>query len=85
LDREIDLTAEIAAMQREIEGSSARRAEDDRAFFLDIAGAGTQYHLIRGRHYVMVSILGFGEGAGVSEAARQLAQTAMQKLYPSAP
>jgi hypothetical protein len=51
-----------------------------RAFFLDIAGAGTQLHVIRGDYAVLVSVLGLGEPAQVSEAAMAIARRACEKL-----
>ncbi len=82
LDRDLDLPAEVAALEREIEGSSARPAPaiGSRAFFLDIAGAGTQLHVIRGRDYLLVSVLGFGEGPPVSAAAEKMARAALARL-----
>jgi hypothetical protein len=82
LDREVDLSSEIAALRREIEGSSVRPAPafGAHAFYLDIAGAGTQLHVIRGRDYLLVSVLGFGEGSEVSMAAEQMARTALGRL-----
>jgi hypothetical protein len=51
------------------------------AFFLDIAGAGTQLHAIRDdRDYVMVSILGFGDAPAVSGAAERLARAALGRI-----
>jgi hypothetical protein len=51
------------------------------AFFLDIAGAGTQLHVVRDdRDYVMVSILGFGDAAAVSAAAERIVRTALARL-----
>ena len=54
-------------MQREIEDATPRQGPNlgDHAFFLDIAGAGTQLHVVRGRDYLLVSVLGFGEGPAV--------------------
>jgi hypothetical protein len=82
LDRDLNLAAEIAAMKREIEGSAARPAPafGDRAFFLDIAGAGTQLHVIRGRDYVMVSVLGFGEGRAAADAAGRMAAIVLSRM-----
>lgn len=76
LDRDLDLPAEIAALQKEIEGSTVRPAPalGPSAFFLDIAGAGTQLHIIRGRDYILISVLGFGEAPQVSPAVQKLAQ-----------
>ena len=83
LDTKLDLPLEIESLEKNIEHSSVRMAEGlgDTAFFLDIAGAGTQLHVIRGdRNYVMVSILGFGEAPQVSIAAENLARAALARL-----
>jgi len=82
LDRDLDLSSEIAALQREIEGSSVRPAPafGAHAFYLDIAGAGTQLHVIRGRDYLLVSVLGFGEGPEVAVVAERMARTALGRL-----
>jgi hypothetical protein len=83
LPAKADLPVEIAALQRTIEGSSVRPANGigTEAFFLDIANAGTQLHVIRGeREYVMISVLGFGDAAEVSPVAEKLARAALGKL-----
>jgi hypothetical protein len=82
LDHDLDLSSEIAALRREIEGSSVRPAPafGAHAFYLDIAGAGTQLHVIRGRDYLLVSVLGFGEGSQVSLAAERMARAALGRL-----
>jgi hypothetical protein len=82
LSTDPDLPTEIAALQREIEGSVARPAPalGPRAFFLDINGAGTQLHVLHGRDYLLVSILGFGEGGTISAAAEKLAQSAIARM-----
>ena len=49
-------------------------------FYLDVAGAGTQLHVIRGRDYLMISILGFGDAAQVSNAADRLAKIALRRI-----
>ena len=51
------------------------------AFFVDVPGAGTQLHVIRGgREHVMVSVLGFGEAAQVSAAAERIARKVLGRL-----
>ena len=82
LQQEVDIKAETAALLREIECSSARPAPNlgAQAFFLDIPGAGTQLHVIRGRDYLLVSILGFGEAWQMSGAAESLARTALRRM-----
>ena len=52
----------------------------DHAFFLDIAGAGTQLHVIGGRGYLLISVLGFGEGAAVRVAAEKMARAALGRM-----
>ena len=83
LAAKLDVPAEMRAMQQTIEGASVREAKGigTVGFYLDIAGAGTQLHVIRGeRDYVMVSVLGFGDAAAVSRAAEQLARAALGRL-----
>jgi hypothetical protein len=81
LEREPDLAAEIAALKREIEGATARPAAafGPRAFFLDIPHGGTQLHVIRGRDYLLVSVLGFGEAPQVSPAVEKMARAALSR------
>jgi len=77
----VNLAVEIASLRKEVEDSSVRMAPEFRGFFLDIAGAGTQLHAIReDREYVMISILGFGDGAQVSAAAERLVRIALGRL-----
>jgi hypothetical protein len=76
----LDFASEIAALQRELPGSSARIL-DDASFLLEIPGAGAQLHIVRGgRQYVMVSILGLGDAGVVGPAARRLVRTALARL-----
>jgi hypothetical protein len=78
-----DIPSEIASLKRSIPESTVRMSPGlgSAAFFLDIAGAGTQLHVIRGdRDYVMVSILGFGDADQVSLAAVQLARGVLARL-----
>ncbi|MBS1853974.1 MAG: hypothetical protein JST11_01310 [Acidobacteria bacterium] len=79
---EVNLPSEIAALQREIEGSSSRPAPGfgATAFFLDVPGGGTQLHLIHGNDYVMVSVLGFGDAAAVAPAAERMMRSALGRL-----
>ena len=77
----VDLTLEIASLKKEVEDSSVRLAPEFGGFFLDIAGAGTQLHVIReNREYVMISILGFGDAAQVSAATERLAKIALGRI-----
>jgi hypothetical protein len=83
LHAKLDIPAEIESLKRTIEDSSVRILSGlgSAAFYLDIAGAGTQLHVIRDdRDYVMVSILGFGDAATVSAAAERLAQAALARI-----
>ena len=77
----VDLELEIASLVKDVEDSSVRLAPEFGGFFLDIAGAGTQLHAIRGdREYVMISILGFGNAPQVSIAAERLVKIALGRL-----
>jgi len=77
----VDLAVEIASLKKEVEGSSVHMAPEFGGFFLDIAGAGTQLHVIReDREYVMISILGFGDAAQVSAATERLAKIALGRI-----
>ena len=83
LTEKLDIPAEIASMKKCLAGSSVRMLSGlgSTAFFLDIAGAGTQLHVIRDdRDYVMVSILGFGDAAQVSAAAERIARAALGRI-----
>ena len=83
LNAKLNIEAEIESLKKTIEDSSVRMASgfDGTAFYLDIAGAGTQLHVIRGdRDYVMVSVLGFGEAPDVSQAAERMARAALGRI-----
>jgi hypothetical protein len=83
LREKLDVPAEIESMKKTLEGSSVRMVSGlgSSAFFLDIAGAGTQLHAIRNdRDYVMVSILGFGDAGEVSAAAERIARAAFNRI-----
>ena len=83
LSAKLDIPAEIESLTKSIEDSSVRMISGlgSTAFYLDIAGAGTQLHVIRDdRDYVMVSILGFGDAAQVSPAAERLARAALGRI-----
>ena len=82
LTADLDLPTEIAALRREIADSTVRQGPSigDQAFYLDITGAGTQLHVIRGRDYLLISVLGFGEGAPVSAAAERMARAAIARM-----
>jgi len=83
LSARVDIGVELESLKRSSPDSSVRviAGLGSTAFFLDIAGAGTQLHVIRGdRDYVMVSILGFGDAAAVSGAAERIARAALGRI-----
>jgi hypothetical protein len=83
LSAKVDIGVEIESLTKSIPDSSVRVISGlgSTAFFLDIAGAGTQLHLIRDdRDYVMVSILGFGDAVAVSAAAERIARAALGRI-----
>ena len=83
LSAKLDIPAEIESLKKSIEDSSVRMISGlgSTAFYLDIAGAGTQLHVIRDdRDYVMVSILGFGDAPQVSAAAEHMARAALGRI-----
>ena len=83
LSAKVDIGVEMESLKKSIPDSSVRLISGvgSTAFFLDIAGAGTQLHVIRGdRDYVMVSILGFGDAAAVSGAAERIARAALGRI-----
>jgi hypothetical protein len=83
LSAKLDIPAEIESLKNSIAESTVRMISGlgSTAFFLDIAGAGTQLHVIRDdRDYVMVSILGFGDAAQVSAAAERMARAALGRI-----
>jgi len=83
LGKTLDIEAEIAGLQASIPDSAVHEARSlgARAFFLDIAGAGTQLYVIRdGSEYLMVSVLGFGEAPQVAPAAEAIARKALGRL-----
>jgi hypothetical protein len=83
LNAKLDIPMEIESLKQNIEDCSVRMISGlgSAAFFLDIASAGTQLHVIRDdRDYVMVSILGFGGAAAVSAAAERVARAALGRI-----
>ena len=83
LPAKLDLPAEMRSLKEQFPEARVREATGigTRAFFLDIEGAGTQLHVIRGdREYLLVSVLGFGDAAHVSAAAEQIARKALDRL-----
>ena len=82
LDGVPDLAAEMAALEKEIEGARARPAPafGPQAFYLDIPDAGSQLHLFRGRDYLLVSVLGFGDLEHTAQALNLLARAAIARI-----
>jgi hypothetical protein len=83
LKAKLDIATEIESLKTSIPQSTVRMISGlgSTAFYLDIAGAGTQLHAIRDdRDYVMISILGFGDAASVSPAAERLARVALGRI-----
>jgi hypothetical protein len=83
LSVKLDIPAEVENLKKSIEDSSVRMVSGlgSAAFYLDIAGAGTQLHVVRDdRDYVMVSILGFGDAPQVSAAAERIARAALGRI-----
>jgi hypothetical protein len=74
----IDLAAEIEALKQELPGARCRML-DAATFAVEIPAAGVQVHSLRGgRDYIMISILGLGDGVG--SAAQRLARIASARL-----
>ncbi|MGA2434083.1 MAG: hypothetical protein ABSG25_02230 [Bryobacteraceae bacterium] len=83
LAAKLDMPVEIEALKAAIPDSKLREAPGigTRAFFLDISGAGTQLHVLRGDFdYLMISVLGFGGPEDVSAPAGKLARKALGRL-----
>jgi hypothetical protein len=83
LREKLDIPAEVESLKTAIPEATVRpvRGIGTCAFFLDIADAGTQLHIIReDRDYVLVSILGFGDAGHVSAAAERIARTILERL-----
>ena len=78
----LNLRAEIESLKAAIPEAAVRPGPSlgAAAFFLDIPGAGTQLHVVRGDCAVMVSVLGFGEPAQVAAAAEAMARKALGRL-----
>jgi hypothetical protein len=79
----LDAEAEVAELKKILPQGAVREATGvgTRAFFVDIPHAGAQLHVLRGEHdYLMVSILGFGDPAEVSDAALRIARKALARL-----
>ena len=83
LKAKLDIAMETENLEKSIPGATVRMISGlgSAAFYLDIAGAGTQLHVIRDdRDYVMVSILGFGDAASVSAVAERLVRIALGRI-----
>jgi hypothetical protein len=83
LTARVDIATEIESLKKSVPESTVRMISGlgSTAFYLDIAGAGTQLHAIRDdRDYVMVSILGLGDAAAVSTAAERLVRAALGRI-----
>lgn len=79
----LDPDAEVSELKKILPKGAVREADGIgvRAFFLDIPSAGAQLHVLRGEHdYLMVSVLGFGSPAQVSDKALRLARKALDRL-----
>ena len=71
----LNLDEQIAAVGAAIPDAVLRRVADlgVMAFFLDIPGTGTQLHVINAdRRYLLVSVFGYGVGAGPAAMARRI-------------
>jgi hypothetical protein len=82
-DDKLDPDSQIAELKKLLPKGALRETTGlgSRAYFLDIPNAGAQLHVLRGEHdYLMVSVLGFGGPAEVSEAARRIARKALDRL-----
>lgn len=83
LSEKLNLPAEIEALIKAVPDATVRDATGigTRAFFVDIGGAGTQLHVLRGDHeYLMISVLGFGEASRVSVAVERIARKALARF-----
>ena len=83
LAAKLDLPFEMKSLKAAVPEGRVREAAGIAtvAFFLDIPGAGTQLHVLRGeRDYLMVSVLGFGESAEVAAAAEAMARKALGRM-----
>ncbi len=83
LRKKPNMASELASLKDEIPESRVREASGigTVAFFLDIAAYGTQLHVVRGdRDYLLVSVLGFGDGTYVSAAAEMMARKGLDRF-----
>jgi hypothetical protein len=80
-DTALDAGREFAALKGAFPEAKARELEglSGPALWLEIPDAGTEVFIIPDtHHYVMVSVLGWGQPREVSKIAEQLARTAME-------
>ena len=79
----LDAEAEVAELRKLLPAGVVHDAQGigARAFFVDIPYAGAQLHVLRGDHdYLMVSVLGLGGPAQVSDTATRIARKALGRL-----
>jgi hypothetical protein len=79
----IDVDAEIVTIHASLPHANLRDVSGvgTRAFFLDMDTAGTQLNVLRGDYdYLLVSVLGFGDAAHVSEATEKIARLAVGRF-----
>ncbi|HLJ50102.1 MAG TPA: hypothetical protein VKU01_29015 [Bryobacteraceae bacterium] len=79
----LDVPAQIADLKAAIPQGRIRELPGvgRQAFFMDLSGAGTQLHVIRGDgDYVLVSVLGLGEPEDVAKAAEKIARKVLDRF-----
>jgi hypothetical protein len=78
----LNLPAELANLQAAFPGAKLMELQGfkGRAFALEIPGAGLQLHLLpEGRDYLMVSVMGAGDGQEAFDAAAKVAKALLGK------
>ena len=78
----LDPEGEIVELKKLLPAGALREATGvgTRAYFVNIPYAGAQLHVFRGEHdYLMVSVLGFGGPAEISEAVVKIARKALDR------
>lgn len=81
--RKLDVAAEMLTLRKALPMARLRDAKgfSTPAFFMDLPGAGTQLFVIRGDHdFLLVTVLGIGEGKKVGPGAAHLAKIALTRL-----
>ena len=79
----LDIPAQIADLKAAMPEGRIRELPGvgRQAFFMDLAGAGTQLHVIRGDgDYVLVSVLGLGEPEDVAKMAEKIARKVLDRF-----